>query len=247
MIFVDSACLKDVEWALARGFSGVTTNPSILAKEEKTGFEKHIGEIVTLIKRYNPRAHLSVEVFSQDPEEILRQATHFKKAFDLENLSIKIPIGDNELEVIHRLHKIGISVNCTCCMSVSQAILAATAGAEYVSLFWGRIRDGGRNKDDFNANGWKAMQDKNGLVQAERDDFCPHAVVKDTRMIFDREYPAAKIIAGSMRSVRDIIDAMRLGAHIVTVPPKFFPGMVTHFKTDEVVGQFMSDFRKWIG
>lgn len=246
MIFIDSACLKDIEWALARGFPGVTTNPSILAKEEKIGFEKHIGKIVALIKQYNPDAHLSVEVFSQDSEEILKQAKQFKKDFDLKNLSIKIPVGDNELAVIYRLHQEGISVNCTCCMSVSQAVLAATAGAKYVSLFWGRIRDGGINKDDFNANGWKAMQDKNGLVQAEKDDFCPHAVVKDTRMIFDREYPAAKIIAGSMRSVRDVIDAVRSGADIVTVPPRFFLGMATHFKTNEVVGQFMNDFKKWL-
>lgn len=246
MIFIDSACLKDIEWALARGFPGVTTNPSILAKEEKIGFEKHIGEIVSLIKRHNPDAHLSVEVFSQDSEVILKQAKQFKKDFDLKNLSIKIPVGDNELAVINRLHQEGVSVNCTCCMSVSQAVLAANAGAEYVSLFWGRIRDGGKNTNDVDTNGRKAMQDKNGLVQAEEDDFCPHAVMEDTRMIFDREYPATKIIAGSIRSVRDVIDAMRSGAHIVTVPPKFSPGMVTHFKTDEVVGQFMNDFKKWL-
>ena len=74
-IFIDTANLEDIEEGLKRGFaSGVTTNPSLLAKEPKASFEGHISKIVDLIKQYQPGAHLSVEVFSTDPDEILRQA-----------------------------------------------------------------------------------------------------------------------------------------------------------------------------
>lgn len=245
-IFADTAHLSDIKAALKRGFiRGITTNPSILAKEPKADFEKHIGKIVELIKTYQPDAHLSVEVFSQDTDEILIQAKRFREVFQLKNLSIKVHIGWDELGVIHALSKEGISINCTCNMSVSQAIMAAAAGAEYVSLFWGRIRDGGENDDEFHTKNRTAMCNNN-LIGVEDDDFWPGIVVGKVRHIFDREYPNAKIIAGSMRSVRDIIDAGLAGAHIVTVPPKFFPGMISHFKTDEVVTQFLNDFEKWL-
>ncbi|MEK9183500.1 MAG: transaldolase family protein, partial [Patescibacteria group bacterium] len=96
-LFVDTANLKDIEEALKRGFvRGVTTNPSLLAKEPKAKFEEHIGKIVELIKKYQPEAHLSVEVFSRDPDEILKQATGFAKKFLCSNLSVKIQIGWNE-------------------------------------------------------------------------------------------------------------------------------------------------------
>ncbi len=160
-LFVDTANLKDIEEALKRGFKGITTNPSLLSKEPKTRFGTHIGKIVDLIKRYNPKAHLSVEVFSRDQDEILKQAKDFKKNFGLVNLSIKIHIGWNELEIVNKLHKKGVSVNCTCNMSVAQGLLAATAGAEFVSFFWGRIRDGKQS---------------------------PDAVVRKARFIFDSSY-----------------------------------------------------------
>jgi transaldolase len=220
LIFIDTANLNDIEEALKRGFiRGVTTNPSLLAKEPKGNFNVHIGKIADLIKKYQPEAHLSVEVFSRDPKEILKQAIEFKRRFKLNGLSVKIQIGWNELSVIRELSKKGISVNCTCNMSISQAVMAASAGAEFVSLFWGRIRDGG---------------------------FDPAHAIAKTRDIFNSSYPETKIIAGSMRGVNDVIDAGLAGAHIVTVPPKFFPDMISHFKTDEVIGQFLTDFQKWM-
>jgi len=239
-LFVDSANLRDIEEALGRGFSGITTNPSLLAKEPKSEFEKHIGKIVDLILKYNPFAHLSVEVFSRDAEEILNQARNFKKNFGLQGLSVKVQIGWDELRVINALFKEGISVNCTCNMSVAQALLAATAGAEFISFFWGRIRDGGERK---------RARERNDLIKKKvltREDFNPFSVVHEARALFDCSYPNAKIIAGSMRSVSDIVDAGLSGAHIVTVPPKFFKDMISHFKTDEVVEQFFSDFKEWI-
>lgn len=219
IFFVDSANLTEIEEALKRGFSGVTTNPSIFAKEPKGDFMDHIGKIVDLIQKYRPGAHLSIEVFSQDAQEILRQSRRFAESFNLSGLAIKIQIGWNELEIIRSLKAEGILVNCTCCMSIAQAVLAAMAGAGYVSLFWGRIRDGGAD---------------------------PNYVTNQTRKIFDQSYPETKIIIGSIRETNDIIEAGISGAHIVTVPPKFFDKMISHRKTDEVVKQFLSDFKEWI-
>lgn len=239
-LFVDSANLRDIEEALERGFSGITTNPSLLAKEPKSEFEKHIGKIVDLIQKYNPLAHLSVEVFSRDAKEILNQARNFKKDFGLPGLSVKIQIGWDELQIINMLRKEQISVNCTCNMSVSQALLAATASADFISFFWGRIRDGGERKH---------ARERNDLIKRKvlaRKDFNPYSVVREARALFDCSYPNAKIIAGSMRSVSDIVEAGLAGAHIVTIPPKFFKDMISHFKTDEVVEQFFADFKEWL-
>lgn len=242
-LFIDTANLKDIEEALKRGFvRGITTNPSLLAKEPKTEFEKHIGKIVELIKKYQPEAHLSVEVFSQNVGEILKQAKNFVKIFDCQ-LSVKIHNGWNELEVVHLLSKEGISVNCTCNMGTAQAIMAAAAGARYVSLFWGRIKDGGIKQDNFN-KGKKGQMIYDGTILNE--DFNPANVVRKTRAIFNQSYPDSQIIVGSIRKGTDIMEAGLAGAHIVTVPPKFFPGMINHFKTDEVVSQFLKDFENWL-
>ena len=230
-IFVDTANLNDIEDALKRGFvRGVTTNPSLFAKEPKADFGAYVQKIVKLIQEYQSDAHLSVEVFSQDSKQILEQAKYFKKMFALKNLSIKVPIGWDELEIIKQLRAEDISVNCTCNMSVSQAVMAAAAGAKYVSLFWARIRDAGEKSDDFHkSNREKILKEK----VAEEQDFDPFVVVQETRALIADDYPNTEIIAGSMRSVQDVMDAGRAGAHIVTVPPKFFPGMIRHFKTDE--------------
>ena len=241
-IFVDTANLKDIEESLKRGFiSGVTTNPSLLAKEPKSDFEKHVCQIVELIKKYQDGAHLSVEVFSQDSKEILSQAKHFKETFQYDHLSVKVQVGWDELEVIKELAKNGISVNCTACMNVTQAIMAAHAGAQYVSLFWGRIRDG-RSDDKFKKEREESLKNR----ALDMDDFDPAKVVQRTRQLIDQAGLSAEIIAGSMRGVLDVRDAALAGAHIVTVPPKFFKDMISHYKTDEVVKQFLTEFNKWL-
>ncbi|MEK7646889.1 MAG: transaldolase family protein [Patescibacteria group bacterium] len=241
-LFVDTARLPDIEAALKRGFvRGVTTNPSLLAKEPKGNFNAHVGKILDLINKYQPSAHLSVEVFSKDPQEILKQARNFKETFKHPQLSIKIPVGWDELEVIRELSQNGFSVNCTCNMSVSQALMAAAAGASYVSLFWGRIGDGGMHPNWTEA---KSALIKKGAMK--EGDFDPPHVVRTVRSMLDDSYPDAQIIVGSIRHGTDVIEAGMAGAHIVTVPPKFFPNMISHFKTDEVVGQFLKDFEKWL-
>ena len=243
-IFVDSANLVEIEEALKRGFvSGITTNPSILAKEPKSGFEEHILKIVALLKKYGLDIPLSVEVFSKKKEEIIEQALRFREVFRYDNIAVKIQIGWDELEAIRFLKEKGVDVNCTACMDVMQAAMAAAAGARYVSLFWGRIRDGGKSTNS-EYDLLRAEAVRNGLL--DDSDFDPARVVGLTRNILDRSYPGVEIIVGSIRSVVDVRDAAAAGAHIVTVPPKFFPGMVSHFKTDEVIAQFLRDFEAWL-
>jgi transaldolase len=103
-------------------------------------------------------------------------------------------------------------------MSYNQAIMAALAGANYVSLFWGRIRDTGSDAA---------------------------TVVRQVKQSFKEQACEAEIIVGSIRQMIDVNEALQAGADIVTVPPKFFPQMCSHPKTDEAVQQFISDFRNW--
>ena len=218
-LFVDSANLAEIEEALARGFvAGITTNPSILAKEERTDFTEHIHKIIALVRRYGREVPLSVEVFVADPAEMLDQALKFGSAFRYPLLSVKVPIGWDELKVIAELRKRDIAVNCTCCMSFNQAYMAALAGANYVSLFYGRIRDTG---------------------------YDAKSVVEQTARAFKAGGIRSEIIVGSIRHIYDVNEALAAGADIVTVPPKFFPPLTQHQKTTEAVNQFLSDFRRW--
>ena len=114
-IFVDSANLLEIEEALERGFpSGITTNPSILAKEEKADFRDHINKIIELVQRYGYDIPLSVEVFSTRPDEMITQAEDFVRHFGhYPKLNVKVPVGWDELAVIRELRLRGIPVNCT--------------------------------------------------------------------------------------------------------------------------------------
>lgn len=244
-LFIDTANLADIEIALKQGFiEGITTNPSLLAKEPKSEFESHIKKIVELIRRHKDNIHLSVEVFSRDPSEMIEQARRFRDTLNYGQLSVKIQIGLKELEVIRKLREDGFSVNCTCCMSVNQAILAAASGARYVSLFWGRIRDGGAAHLNQEHDLKRENAKKLGIL--DKNDFHPSSVVSMTRTLLDKSYRNVEIIAGSIRKAIDIRDAGLAGAHIVTIPPKFFPQMAEHFKTEEVIEQFLSDFKEWL-
>jgi transaldolase len=219
-LFIDTANLKDIEDSLSRGFvSGVTTNPSILAKEPKGDYREHVKKIVSLLKEYPKPLPLSVEVFSTKFDEMVRQAEEFVQAFEYEHLYVKVPIGWDELKVISNLRRRGIKVNCTACMSFNQAMMAANAGANYVSLFYGRIRDTG---------------------------FDAYTVVQETAEVLRSWESETEIIVGSIRHIHDINDGIRAGADIITVPPQFFPALVKHPKTEEVITQFVSDFSKWM-
>src|SRR3954451_10458450 len=219
-LFVDTANLQELDECLKRGFpSGVTTNPAILSKEQHRDFKAHINDMISLLQKYDCQIPLSVEVFTTDPDEMLRQAEEFVSSFGhYPYLNVKVPVGWNELYVIAELRRRGIEVNCTCCMSYNQAIMAARAGANFVSLFWGRIRD----------VGYDAGQVVSSVAKTLRSWDSP-----------------AEIIVGSIRHIADVNEAIQAGADILTVPPKFFPQMCVHPKTDEAVQQFVSEFQKW--
>ena len=249
-LFIDTANLEDIEWALRSGsVRGVTTNPSLLAKEPKGNYLTHLGKIVSLLDTHvkpedRSAFSLSVEVFSNEPEEILRQAREFADTLRWPGLAVKVHVdrgGRDNLSLINQLSRVGIPVNCTACMTVYQAMAAAASGARYVSLFWGRIRDGGKEE--------KFAEEREKLLASGKlrpEDFDPAVAVRETRTLLDRFYPGSEIIAGSIRTPSDVKDASLAGAHIVTVQPKILRSMLGHFKTDEVVDQFFSDFQSWM-
>ena len=215
-IFVDSADVKEIETWLVQGVvDGVTTNPSIMFKDGVKDLEEGARGLATLLGD----RPLSVEVTSNDRATMLEQARIF--ATWARNIVIKIPIinesGESCLGVIHELTQEGIGVNATAILSFNQGMLAAKAGATYVSIFGGRVADEGND---------------------------PSVVIRNVRQWLDAwEYPA-RIIVGSIRTAIDIQNGALAGAHIITVPPQFLPKMVDHRYTRETVRQFVQDAEK---
>jgi len=221
-IFLDTGKIEEIEKFMCMGIiRGVTTNPTILLKSGVTGgkeaIKKRSIEIANLIKPYP----LSVEVTSNEPQEMIEQAKEFAKWAD--NINVKITIhGPNgeldNMEVVHLLEiKHNIRVNVTAMMSAQQCFLAALAGATYVSLFGGRVNNMGYNA-------------------------CLE--IRKLRKVLDDFNLKAKIIIGSTREVLNIIEWLEAGAHIVTVVPKFLEGMIVHPYSKETVQQFLSDAKK---
>ena len=137
-LFIDTANIEEIKDAISKGIiAGVTTNPSLLAKEPKADFYDHIKRIADICDGLP----LSVEVFATEPQAMIDQAHEIITKLDYPNTNIKIPIGYEELRVVNELSKNNIRVNCTCCFTSSQLELAALAGARYVSLFYNRLLD----------------------------------------------------------------------------------------------------------
>jgi transaldolase len=215
-IFVDSADQQQIDHWLQQGVvDGATTNPSILFKDGVTDLEDGARKLATLLGD----RPLSVEVTTNDREAMLNQAREF--ATWARNIVVKIPIvnefGESCLGVIHKLTQEGIAVNATALLSFNQSILAAKAGATYVSIFAGRVADEGNN---------------------------PAVVIRNVRNWLDQWDCPAQIIVGSIRTVMDIQNAALAGAHIITIPPQFLPKMVDHQYTRETVRQFVQDAEK---
>jgi len=215
-LFVDSADQRQIESWLDQGVvDGVTTNPSIMFKDGATDLEECARRLAALLGE----RPLSVEVTSNDRETMVKQARTF--ATWARNIVVKIPIvneyGESCLGVMHRLSQEVIVVNATAILSFNQALLAAKAGATYVSIFAGRVADEGND---------------------------PAVVIRNVRRwLLDWELPS-HIIVGSIRTVMDIQNAALAGAHIITVPPQFLPKMVDHKYTRETVRQFVQDAEK---
>ena len=221
-LFLDTANLADIETALQKGFiKGITTNPSLMAKEPKGNYIDHMKKIVELINQYHSNdISLSVEVFAQDKENIIIQAEELVGEIQYENLSIKVPIGWEELEAIYKLSVEGISVNCTCIFSEAQCMLATNAGARYISIFGNRVKEL-RGSFTQTVGATRQWLDMNNITDTE-------------------------IIMGSIRSGIDIVEAQLAGAHIVTAGLPHYIKMSEHPGTDASVNQFMTDFKGWL-
>jgi len=215
-IFIDSADTKEIEkWVKMGVADGVTTNPSIMLKDGVYNMEKGAREIAALV---NP-CPVSVEVTTNDLEEMVAQAQRF--ASWAPNIVIKIPQitedGTPCYGVMRQLESEGIKVNATIALSLGQVILAAKAGATYISIFTGRVSDEGGNAFEVIMN---------SVEWLERWEY------------------ESRIIVGSIRSVGDILQAAIAGAHIITIPPQFLTRMADHKYTRETVRQFVADAKK---
>lgn len=215
-VFVDSADQKQIGYWLEEGVvDGVTTNPSIMFKDGATDLEDCARRLASMLGE----KPLSVEVTSNDRNVMVEQARTF--ATWARNIVVKIPIvnehGESCLGVMHRLSQEGIGVNATAILSFNQAMLAAKAGATYVSIFAGRVADEGND---------------------------PAVTIRNTRRWLDDWELSSHIIVGSIRTVMDIQNAALAGAHIITIPPQFLPKMVDHRYTRETVRQFVQDAEK---
>ena len=215
-IFIDSANLKEIEkWVRFGIADGVTTNPTIMLKDGITDMEKCAKEIAGILDG----KPISVEVITDNPEEMLSQAREFSSW--AKNVVIKIPIinqyGEPCLEVINTLENEGIRVNAIAALSFWQMALSAKAGATYSSIFSGRVADEG-------ADPWEL-------------------VTMSVEWLEHWDYKT-KIIVGSIRGVIDIQNAAVAGAHIITIPPQFLSKWVDHKYSRDTVKQFMDDAKK---
>ena len=207
-LFLDTANQAEVEEAVKMGvISGVTTNPSLVAKEGGDYLER-VTYFCNLVG-----GPISVEVLSTDATEMLQEARELAKLH--ENIVIKLPITAESLGVIKQLREEGIKTNATLCFSANQAILAARAGATYVSPFVGRLNDIGQD----------------GMV-----------LIEEIRTIYRNFGYNTEIIVASIRNPRQVTEAALIGADIATIPFKVLQQMVNHPQTDLGIAKFEADW-----
>ena len=221
-IFLDTGKLDEIKKYHAMGIiRGVTTNPTILLKDGVTGGMEGIKKRTLEIAGLIDPLPLSVEVTNNDRKEMIEQAKEFASWSDNINVKITIhgPNGETEnLEVIHELEtKHDIRVNVTAMMSAQQCLVAAMAGATFVSIFGGRV----------NNMGYNACEEIGKLREA-----------------LDQFNLQSEIIVGSTREVLNIIEWFNSGAHIVTVTPSLLNGMIVHPYSKETVQMFLRDAAK---
>jgi len=191
---------------------GVTTNPTLLAKEAKSGktFEEIIGEICDVVD-----GDVSVEAVSTDATDIIMEARELSKIS--ENVVIKVAMGKEGLKAVSKLSTEGIKTNMTLIFSSNQGILAAKAGATYVSPFIGRLDDIGHRGMD---------------------------IVEDMVDIFDINNFESEIIVASVRHPLHVIEAARIGADVITIPFDVLEKMIEHPLTDKGIETFLNDWNK---
>ncbi|MBQ4821991.1 fructose-6-phosphate aldolase [Aquimarina sp. MMG016] len=212
--FIDTANLDQIKEAQDLGvLDGVTTNPSLMAKEGITGKEniinhyKKICEIVT--------GDVSAEVISTDYDGIIKEGEELAKLHD--QIIVKVPMIKEGVKAIKYFSDHGIKTNCTLVFSVGQALLAAKAGATYVSPFIGRL-------DDISTDGLN--------------------LIAEIRMVYDNYGFDTQILAASVRHTMHVIDCAKIGADVMTGPLSSIEGLLKHPLTDIGLAKFLADYKK---
>jgi transaldolase len=209
--FLDTANLDEIRNAAAFGIAdGVTTNPTLISKEGNVDFKEHIAAICKIVS-----GPVSAECTSEDAEGMISQGRDY--ATIAPNVVIKCPLTREGLKATNKLSSEGIKVNVTLCFSAAQAILAAKAGASFISPFLGRL-------DDIGENGLLLLQD---IIEVYRN----------------YEWKT-EVLAASMRHPIHVIEAARMGADIATIPFKVIDQMFNHPLTDKGQTQFLADWHK---
>lgn len=240
-LLLDSADITEIKnWVQSDVIAGVTTNPSLVAKETKRDYLEMLQEIAKIVndsvrdigKQTATRKHLSVEVTTLNPDKMIEQAIQldkFLQRFSKVDVFIKIPIMPETLRVISTLrHEHHVRINATAAMTSLQAKMASDAGAHVVSFFYNRILD------------YKMQQEKerNGIKKQH-----PNDVISEYKVRLGGNL--VPCIIGSIRTVDDVAECWDQNADFVTVGPKVLRQMMMHPKTTEAIEQFQKDFDDW--
>lgn len=209
-IFIDTANIDEIKEINQLGFlSGVTTNPSLVAKE-KRDYAEVVKEICKIVD-----GPISAEVLSLDSTTMVKEGKELAAIHP--NVVVKIPMTEEGLAAIRTLYEAGVNTNATLIFSPAQALLAARAGARYVSPFIGRV-------DDISNNGLTLLNE-----------------IMD---IFDQFALETEVIAASIRHPMHAVESAKIGAHIATIPYGIIKQMVRHPLTDAGIDKFMQDWNK---
>ncbi|TVQ67165.1 MAG: fructose-6-phosphate aldolase [Balneolaceae bacterium] len=209
--FIDTADLNEIDEANSLGvLDGVTTNPSLCYKAGVRNFEEHIARICEIVE-----GDVSAEVISTDYEGILVEGR--KLAAIADNVVVKVPLIKDGIKAIKTFSSEGIKTNCTLCFSAAQALIAAKAGATYISPFIGRL-------DDISTDGMTLIED---IVQ-----------------IYTNYGLATEILAASIRHPMHVLEAARMGADVATMPLSVIEQLLKHPLTDLGLKRFLSDWNK---
>jgi len=215
--FIDTANLDQIREAQDLGvLDGVTTNPSLMAKEGITGQDNVINHYREICKIVD--GDVSAEVISTDFENIIKEGLELAKLDD--KIVVKVPMIKDGVKAIKYFTNEGIKTNCTLIFSAGQALLAAKAGATYVSPFIGRL-------DDISTNGL-------GLIE-------------DIRLIYDNYGYESQILAASVRHTIHILECAKIGADVMTGPLSAILALLKHPLTDSGLAQFLADHAKAAG
>ncbi|MBV2144802.1 fructose-6-phosphate aldolase [Falsochrobactrum sp. TDYN1] len=208
--FVDTADVKEIRELNDLGLvDGVTTNPSLIAKSGRDILEV-TKEICGIVK-----GPVSAEVTATDYDGMIKEAAVLSKLAD--NICIKVPLTFDGLKACKKLSSEGLKTNVTLCFSATQALLAAKAGATFISPFIGRV-------DDMGINGME--------------------LIAEIRTIYDNYDFRTEILAASIRTVNHVKEAALIGADVVTVPPATLKALVKHPLTDKGLEAFLADWAK---